>query len=156
MKEFKTATEQGPKMASSIKLSIIIPCYNEKRYLPKLLSMVKAAPIENKEILLIDDHSSDGTAEMIHEKLEAIVDKVVYHDKNLGKGAAIKSGLQHISGDIVIIQDADLEYDPAEYPKLIGPIVDGGPMLCMDHGSQVKDRIAFTSSGIILVTKSSL
>ena len=108
-----------------MKLSIIIPCYNEKEHLPKLISLVKRSPVEDKEIILVDDGSSDGTTELIKSNLEPIVDKVIYHHKNLGKGAAIRSALKHVTGDMVIIQDADLEYDPDEYPKLIAPIIDG-------------------------------
>ncbi len=107
-----------------MKLSIIIPCYNEKAHLPSLLERVIASPINDKEIILVDDASSDGTKELIRDRLEETVDKVVYHTKNMGKGAAIRSGLPHITGDIVIIQDADLEYDPMEYPKLLAPILE--------------------------------
>ncbi len=108
-----------------MKLSIIIPCYNEKEHLSKLITLVKASPVNDKEIILVDDCSSDGTTELIRAKLELEVDKAVFHPKNMGKGAAIRSGLKHVKGDMVIIQDADLEYDPQEYPKLIAPIVEG-------------------------------
>ena len=108
-----------------MKLSIIIPCYNEKDLVPELLTRVKKAPVNDKEIILVDDGSSDGTAEMIRAELETMVNRVVYHPKNMGKGAAIRSGLAQVTGDMVIIQDADLEYDPQEYPKLIQPILDG-------------------------------
>jgi glycosyltransferase involved in cell wall biosynthesis len=108
-----------------MKVSVIIPCYNEKNSLPKLLALVKEAPVKEKEIVLVDDASEDGTREMIKATLEREVDQVFYHEKNMGKGAAIRSGLERVSGDIVIIQDADLEYDPMEYPKLIEPILTG-------------------------------
>ncbi len=106
-----------------MKLSIVIPCYNEKHLLPELLTRVRSAPIGNKEIILVDDGSSDGTAELIRAEFEADVDRVVYHTRNRGKGAAVRSGLNQVSGDIVIFQDADLEYDPQEYPRLIDPIL---------------------------------
>ena len=108
-----------------MKLSVIIPCYNEKDLLPELIALVKRAPVEDKEIILVDDGSSDGTTEMIKARFEKDVDKVIYHRRNQGKGAAIRSGLEHATGDMVIIQDADLEYDPNEYPRLIAPIVQG-------------------------------
>jgi len=105
-------------------LSIIVPCYNEKNFLAELIAHVKNSPVKNKEIILIDDCSNDGTTAIIQTEIAAQVDKVIYHRRNQGKGAAIRSGLEHVTGDIVIIQDADLEYDPDEYPKLIAPIVD--------------------------------
>ncbi|MBW1861582.1 MAG: glycosyltransferase family 2 protein [Deltaproteobacteria bacterium] len=108
-----------------MKLSIIIPCYNEKRFISELISLVKGAPVKEKEIILVDDGSNDGTTDLIKNSLEKEVDSVVYHTKNMGKGAAIKSGLKYVTGDLVIIQDADLEYDPREYPKLMAPILEG-------------------------------
>ncbi len=108
-----------------MKLSIIIPCYNEKNYLSKLISLVKSSPVKEKDIILVNDCSDDGTTELIRTDLASEVDRVIYHTKNMGKGAAIKSGLKHVMGDLVIIQDADLEYDPQEYPKLMAPIVEG-------------------------------
>ncbi|MBW2354192.1 MAG: glycosyltransferase family 2 protein [Deltaproteobacteria bacterium] len=106
-----------------MKLSIIIPCYNEKQHLSELISLVKGSPVQDKEIILVDDCSTDGTREMIRTRLADQVDKVIYHPENMGKGAAIRSGLNHVTGDMVIIQDADLEYDPMEYPKLMEPVL---------------------------------
>lgn len=108
-----------------MKLSVIIPCYNEKELLPELIALVKRAPVEDKEIILVDDGSTDGTTELIKAGLDKQVDKVVYHRVNQGKGAAIRSGLEQATGEMVLIQDADLEYDPHEYPRLIAPIVQG-------------------------------
>ncbi len=111
-------------MSNDYSLSIVVPCYNEKDFLPTLIEHVIIAPVEKKQIILVDDASNDGTTEIIRAELASKVDTVIYHEKNQGKGAAIRSGLEHVSGDIVIIQDADLEYDPQEYPRLIAPIVE--------------------------------
>jgi len=108
-----------------MRLSIVIPCYNEKNLLPQIISLVKSTPVPDKEIILVDDGSNDGTTELIRNIIEKEVTKVIYHPINMGKGAAIRSGLGAVTGDIVLIQDADLEYDPAEYPKLIAPIMEG-------------------------------
>jgi len=108
-----------------MKLSIIIPCYNEKRHLIELISLVKKSPVKDKEIILVDDCSNDGTTELIRTQIINEVDKVIYHPRNMGKGAAIRSGLKCVTGDMVIIQDADLEYDPVEYTKLMDPIIQG-------------------------------
>ncbi len=108
-----------------MKLSIVIPCYNEKASIQELIERVNKAPVEEKQIILVDDGSTDGTTELIQADLAGLVDTVVYHARNLGKGAAISSGLKKVSGDLVIIQDADLEYDPQEYPLLIAPVVAG-------------------------------
>ena len=108
-----------------MKLSIIIPCYNEKQYLPMLIPLIKKSPVKEKEIILVDDGSDDGSTQLIRDRLETEVDKVVYHESNLGKGAAIRSALEYVTGEMIIIQDADLEYNPQEYPKLMAPILEG-------------------------------
>lgn len=107
------------------KLSIVIPCYNENESLLEILKKVKESPVENKEIIIVDDLSTDGTRELLKNSVEAMVDKVIYHEKNTGKGGALRDGFMAATGDIVIIQDADLEYDPNEYPQVIAPIVNG-------------------------------
>ncbi len=109
-----------------MKLSIIIPVYNERDSLDVLLGRVKAAPVDQaKEVIVVDDASTDGTRDVLakHDGTDNV--RVLLHDRNRGKGAAIRTAQQHVTGDVVMIQDADLEYDPADYPKLLAPIVDG-------------------------------
>jgi len=108
-----------------MKLSIIIPVYNERDSFEELLAQVKAAPVPHeKEIIVVDDCSKDGTRDILPRCDGVDGVRVFYHEENQGKGAAIRTGQQHVTGDVVIIQDADLEYDPGEYPKLLAPIED--------------------------------
>lgn len=105
-------------------LSVVIPVFNEQPTIREIVRRVQAVPIP-KEIIIVDDGSNDGTRETL-EGLQAERDiKVLFHDRNLGKGAALRTGFRHVTGDVVVTQDADLEYDPAEYARLIGPIVEG-------------------------------
>ncbi len=105
-----------------MKLSIIIPCYNEKDTILQVLERVEKVPID-KEIIIVDDGSKDGTREILSRlKKEKPYLKIIFHKKNKGKGGAIKTGIEHAEGDYVIIQDADLEYFPEDYPKLLKPI----------------------------------
>lgn len=110
-----------------MKLSIIIPVYNEKNTLVELLKRVEAVELQNieKEVVLVDDFSTDGTREILKKLEEQKKFRLHFHEKNIGKGAALRNGFKIGNGDIFLIQDADLEYDPNEYPLLIKPILEG-------------------------------
>ena len=100
-------------------ITVIIPCYNEKNTISKIVDKIISLKNINLQVIVVDDFSNDGTREILKENISKKVDKIIYHEKNRGKGAAIKSSIDSIKGNIIIIQDADLEYDPLDYYNLI-------------------------------------
>ena len=118
------------------KLSIIIPVYNECKTVKKVVSEIKKAELKNilKEIILIDDFSSDGTRRILKSMKDKSL-KILFHEKNMGKGSAIRTGLRYATGDIILIQDADLEYEPKEFSKLLKPIIENKTMVV--YGSRL-------------------
>ncbi len=107
------------------KLSIVIPCYNEKDNILSIVKKVNGISEYEKEIIVVDDFSTDGTRDILENDVKPLVSKILYHDVNMGKGAALRTGFSHATGDVVIIQDADDEYDPTEIPKVVKPIFEG-------------------------------
>ena len=108
---------------NNIKLSVVVPIYNERKSLLDIVQKIQGVAI-NKEIILVDDFSTDGTRDLLRGLANQGL-MILYHEKNMGKGAALRTGFQHATGDYVIVQDADLEYDPNDYPKLLQPILEG-------------------------------
>lgn len=106
-----------------MKLSIIVPVFNEVSTIEEIVKRIKSSPVAEKEIILVDDYSTDGTRELLEDRIKSEVDQIIFQAQNFGKGYALKTGIKHATGDIIIIQDADLEYDPDEYPAMINPII---------------------------------
>lgn len=121
------------------RLSILIPIYNEEPQLEEVLSRVYAIPYTPKEIILIDDFSSDGTRGILEKFREREDTQVIFQERNRGKGFAIRTGLASAAGEIIIIQDADLEYDPEDIPKVIAPILNGETKVC--YGSRFLGKL---------------
>ncbi|HEX4696240.1 MAG TPA: glycosyltransferase family 2 protein [Candidatus Udaeobacter sp.] len=108
-----------------MKVSIVIPCYNEKNTIEKIIEAVCNAPLKSREIIVVDDCSEDGTQTLLRERLSSAVDRIIYHSVNQGKGAALRSGFAAATGDFILVQDADLEYSPEDYPLLLEPLMSG-------------------------------
>ena len=108
-----------------MKLSILIPCFNERNTINEILSRVEACIHQPKEIIVIDDYSTDGTRDILSKRPLRDSERIIFHEKNQGKGAALRTGIAAATGDIIITQDSDLEYDPSEIPRVIEPIIAG-------------------------------
>lgn len=126
--------------SNNFTLTVVIPCYNEKNSIKTIVNKVLESPIEHKEIIVVDDCSKDGTRDILEKEIKPLVSKVVYHEVNQGKGGALRTGFAHATGDVVIIQDADLEYDPNDYSKVVNPIVNGECDVC--YGSRFLNQPA--------------
>lgn len=120
----------------TLKLSVVIPVYNERKTLEGIIASVKDSGIKNLEIILVDDYSTDGTRELLQTEVGKTVDKVLYHKHNMGKGAALRDGFKAATGDLVVVQDADSEYDPKDYNVLIEPFVSGRGDADVVYGSR--------------------
>ena len=108
-----------------MKVSVVIPCFNERETIEEIVRAVRASPIQDLEIIIVDDGSTDGTVNFLREKVAALCNQIIYRPRNEGKGAALRAGFAAATGDVIVIQDADLEYSPDDYPILLEPILAG-------------------------------
>jgi len=108
-----------------MKVSVVIPVYNEHGTIEQVVKAVRASDITDLEIIVVDDASTDGTQEILKEQISALADKIIYQPHNMGKGAAVRAGFAAATGEVVLVQDADLEYNPADYPTLLESMVSG-------------------------------
>lgn len=124
------------KTMDDIVLSVVIPCYNEKNTIETVLDAVRNCGVKNTEIIVVDDCSQDGTRDLLQGVLRSKIDKLIFHKYNQGKGAALSKGFQAATGDVVVIQDADLEYDPKDFVRLLDPFVSGRKDADVVYGSR--------------------
>jgi glycosyltransferase involved in cell wall biosynthesis len=108
-----------------MKLSVVIPVFNERNTVEQIVNVVRGADVEQIEIIVVDDGSTDGTQQVLKEKIATVANQIIYQPRNMGKGAAVRAGFAAATGDVVLVQDADLEYNPADYPTLLEPILSG-------------------------------
>lgn len=134
-----------------MKISIIIPVYNEEKTIEKIFFKILSIKLKNKQIIIVDDYSIDKTRKILNKKIFLEAEKIIFHKKNLGKGAAIRSAQKYVTGDIVIIQDADLEYNPKDYKNLIKPIVAGQTNVV--YGSRVLGKSRYDTKGFISLSR---
>ena len=124
------------KTMDDILLSVVIPCYNEKNTIETVLDAVRNCGVKNTEIIVVDDCSQDGTRDLLQGELRGKIDRLIFHKYNQGKGAALAKGFQAATGDVVVIQDADLEYDPKDFVRLLEPFVSGRKDADVVYGSR--------------------
>jgi glycosyltransferase involved in cell wall biosynthesis len=108
-----------------MKISVVIPVFNERATIEQIVNVVRASDVGEIEIIVVDDASTDGTQQVLKEKIASLANQIIYQPRNMGKGAALRAGFAAASGDVVLVQDADLEYNPADYPTLLEPILSG-------------------------------
>lgn len=124
------------KTLDTIVLSVVIPCYNEKKTIETVLDAVRDCGVKNTEIIVVDDYSTDGTRDLLTGALRSKIDRLIFHKTNQGKGAALAKGFQVATGDVVVIQDADLEYDPKDFSRLVQPFITGRKDADVVYGSR--------------------
>lgn len=108
-----------------MKVTVIVPCYNEVDTIQEIIDKIRCIQVDNLEIIIVDDASNDGTTEILEKNIKPLVSKIIFHKKNLGKGAALRNGFKNATGDVVVVQDADLEYDPENIVDMLKPIKEG-------------------------------